>query len=553
MSRVPRTSRSAVVLSLIGLFVSAFAPPGLAATAQQHLTASDGSGADRFGMAVAISGDTAVVGSLDDAGAGPHQGAAYVFTHTGDEWDQQAKLVASDGAPLDRFSYNAVAVSGDTALIGAMWDDVGGNPDQGSAYVFTRTGDTWTQQAKLTAADGSLMDNFGYSVALSGDTAVIGAYWDSSGLNPMQGSAYVFTRKGSSWTQQAKLVAPVGVPEQAFGGAVALSDDTIVVAAPNDRVGLNDRQGSVYVFSGGGATWTLQERLIASDGAASDGFGSAVGLSGETVVIGSYFDDVGLNTDQGSAYVFTRTGSDWTQQDHLIASDGDKEDVFGRAVAIAGETILVGAQWDDIDGKGNQGSAYLYRRSGEKWPQQEKLTASEGADGDLYGTTMAMSGEAGIIGASFDDVGSNAEQGSAFVFGNPTTDPLTTRAEIDVRPGDETNRIKSSGSESVTAAVLTTATFDATAVDPSTVCFGDDPPAGGTTSYEQPAGADADCNEAHLRGHVEDADGDGDLDMVLHFETNQTGVDPGDTVARLTGRTMSGTSFEGSDSIRTVP
>ncbi|MDQ3646170.1 MAG: FG-GAP repeat protein [Actinomycetota bacterium] len=418
MTQSSRAFRSAVVLWVIGLFVTMFPLAGQAGTRQVQITASDGSARDRLGMSVAISGDTAIVGSLDDAGAGLHQGAAYVFTQAGETWTEQAKLVASDGAALDRFSYNAVAVSGGTALVGSMWDDVGVNPDQGSAYIFTRSGGTWTQQAKLTASDGLPLDNFGFSVALSGDTAVIGAYWDDVGVNPDQGSAYVFTREGGTWTEQAKLTAPRGVPLQEFGHSVALSDDTILVGAQGDLVGLNPRQGSAYVFTRSGSTWTQQAQLVASDGEATDGAGFAVALSRDTAVVGAYFDDTGDNEDQGSAYVFNRTGSTWAEQVQLTASDGAANDLYGRAVAIAGRTILVGAQWDDIDGKTNQGSAYLLTRSGGTWTEQAKLTAPDGAADDLYGTTVAMSGEDGIIGASFDDVGSNGDQGSAYVFGH---------------------------------------------------------------------------------------------------------------------------------------
>ena len=517
------------------------------------LTASDGSALERLGVSVAMSGDTAIVGSLD-TGLGPHQGAAYVFTHNGETWTEQAKLVASDGAALDRFSYNAVAVSGDTALVGAMWDDDGVDQDQGSAYVFTRSGTAWTQQAKLIASDGAAQDNFGFSVALSGDTAVIGAYWDDDGFTH-QGSAYVFTRSGTTWTQQKKLTAPVGVTDQQFGYSVAVSDDTVLVGAVGDRVGANDDQGSAYVFTRTGNDWTQEAQLVAVGGAAGDGAGQAVGLSGDSAVVGALNDDVGTNLDQGSAYIFARTGTTWDQQAHLTASDGAAADLFGRAAAISGDTALIGAEWDDTDGRENQGSAYIYRRSGAMWPQQEKLTASDGALGDLFGTSVAISGDAGIIGASFDDVGFNPDQGSVYVFGQPTdpTDPTPTRVAIDVKPGDGTNRIRTSSTESIAVAVLTTASFDATTIDPSSVCFGEDPPAGGTTSYTQPTGVDADCNEGHRRGHIEDADGDGHLDMVLHFETDETGIDPGDEEARLTGRTTGGTSVEGSDSIRAVP
>ncbi len=352
-----------------------------------------------------------------------------------------------------------------------------------------------TEQAKLTASDGSASERFGISVAVSGDTAVVGAPWWGSAIPTEQGAAYVFTRAGGTWTEQAKL--------------------------------------------------------IASDGSAGDEFGFWVGVDGNTALVGAPFDDVST-ADQGSAYVFARTAGTWTEQAHLIASDGAQQDLFGRSVAVSGDTAVVGAQWDDEGLSTNQGSAHVFTRTAGSWTAHPKLAPSDGAIAALFGVSVAVSGDTAVIGAGFETVGVNVNQGAAYVFVvSSTVSP--TAVTIDVKPGNTTNRIRTSGSEAIPVAVMTTATFDATTVDPSTVCFGDDPPAGGTTAYNQPPGVDADCNEAHRRGHVRDADGDGDLDMVLHFEMRQTGIDAGDNEASLTGRTTGGTSFEGSDAIRTAP
>ncbi|MSQ08671.1 MAG: hypothetical protein EXR44_05165, partial [Dehalococcoidia bacterium] len=202
-------------------------------------------------------------------------------------WTQQQKLTASDGAANDFFGYS-VAVSGDTAVVGAWGDDSA----KGSAYVFTRSGSTWTQQQKLTASDGAAIDYFGYSVAVSGDTAVVGAYGDDS----YKGSAYVFTRSGSTWTQQQKLTASDGAANDYFGGSVAVSGDTAVVGAYGD----DSEKGSAYVFTRSGSTWTQQQKLTASDGAANDFFGWSVAVSGDTAVVGARSDD----SSKGSAYMF---------------------------------------------------------------------------------------------------------------------------------------------------------------------------------------------------------------------------------------------------------
>ena len=302
---------------------------------------------------------------------------------------QQAKLVASDGAVSDSFG-RSVALSGDTALVGAYFDDGGANRDQGSAYVFTRSGGVWTQQAKLVASDGAANDYFGASVALWGDTALVGAYGDAIGANTGQGSAYVFTRSGGVWMQQAKLVASDGAATDGFGVSVALSGDTALVGAYTDDVGVNSDQGSAYVFTRSGVVWTEQAKLVASDGAANDYFGFSVALSGDTALLGAYGDAIGANMGQGSAYVFTRSGVVWTQQAKLVASDGAGNDNFGISVALSGDTALVGAHLDDVGANSNQGSAYLFvlaKANGDACAAGSECASGACVDGVCCNTT----------------------------------------------------------------------------------------------------------------------------------------------------------------------
>ncbi|MFA6044264.1 MAG: FG-GAP repeat protein, partial [Phycisphaerales bacterium] len=386
-------------------------------TQQAKLTAADGAANDRFGRSVAISGDTVIVGAwLDDVGANADQGSAYVFARSGTTWTQQAKLTAADGAAADEFGIS-VAVSGNTAIVGAFLDDVGPNADQGSAYVFIRTGAAWTQQAKLTAADGAAADQFGLSVALSGDTAIVGASADDVGANANQGSAYIFVRAGTAWSQQAQLIAADGAANDQLGSSIALSGDTAIVGAQNDTIGSNASQGSAYVFVRSGTAWTQQAKLTAIDGAFADVFGNSVAISGDMAVVGAVVDDIGANTNQGSAWVFSRIGSKWIGPDlTLTASDGAASDSFGISVAISGDTAIVGANGDDIGANLDQGSAYVFVRNGTTWTQQAKLTASDGAANDLFGTSVAISGDTAIVGAAQDTIGTNSAQGSAYVF-----------------------------------------------------------------------------------------------------------------------------------------
>jgi hypothetical protein len=383
---------------------------------QAQLTASDGAVEDELGFSVALYGDTALVGALyDDVGANVDQGSAYVFTRTGTVWTEQAKLTASDGAADDNFG-TSVALFGDTALVGALQNTVGANAGQGSAYVFTRSGSVWTEQAKLTASDGAAWDTFGTSVALYGDTAIVGSSFDMVGANAGQGSAYVFTRTGSVWTEQAKLTASDGAANDYFGANVALHGDTALVGAANDDVGANGNQGSAYVFTRTGTVWTEQAQLTASDGATNDFLTRSVALYGDTALVGAYGDDIGANVDQGSAYVFTRTGTVWTEQAKLTASDGAAEDLFGCGAALYGDTALVGAFRDDVGVNPNQGSVYAFTRTGTIWTQAAKITASDGAATDYFGFRVALYGDTALVGAYADDLGANADQGSAYVF-----------------------------------------------------------------------------------------------------------------------------------------
>ncbi|MGQ0620177.1 MAG: Calx-beta domain-containing protein [Panacagrimonas sp.] len=391
-----------------------FVRSGVAWTQQAKLTASDGAANDFFGRAVALSGDTAVVGApLDDSPAGD-QGSAYVFVRSGTIWTQQAKLTAGDGAAGDRLGYLAVGISGDTVLVAADLDD---NPgvDQGSAYVFTRSAGSWSQQAKLSAAEGAAGDQLGTSVSVSGDTAVVGAPNDDIGTNSDQGSAYVFVRTASGWSEQARLIASDGAPGDLFGFNVAVSGDTAVLGAFRDDHSDSD-QGSAYVFVRSGTSWTQQQKLVASDGARGDVFGYSVAVSGETVVVGAIDDDVGANINQGSAYVFVRSGTSWAQQAKLVAADGAVGDFFGGAVSVFGHTAVIGAFGDDIGANGNQGSAYAFVRAGVSWSLQAKLVAADGAPGVLFGGAVGVSGDTAVIGAVLDDIGGNLDQGAAYVF-----------------------------------------------------------------------------------------------------------------------------------------
>lgn len=377
----------------------------------KKLLASDGEHDDQFGGKVSVDGNTVLIGApYENNGSG----STYVFIHTGATWTQQAKLIASDWVWGDTFGL-AVSLDGDTALIGAPHNADNGL-NSGSAYVFIRTGTTWTQQAKLLPPDGGEDDIFGASVSLSGDSALIGAWNDDdNGIN--SGSVYVFTRTGTTWTQQAKLIASDGATQDCFGHSVSLNSNTALIGAEQDDDN-GELSGSAFVFIRTGSTWIQQAKLLASDGVASARFGGYVSLSGDTALIGAWADD-DIVTNSGSAYIFTRIGTIWTQQAKLLASDGAVGDFFGMSVWLdGGTTALIGAYYDDDNGA-DSGSAYIFTRTGTTWIQQAKLLPSDGAAGDFFGGSVSLSGDSTIIGSCADD-DNGRSSGSAYVFTRET-------------------------------------------------------------------------------------------------------------------------------------
>ena len=398
-----------------------------APTEQAKLTAADAVAKDRFGWSVAISGDTAIVGAPDDDDTGNLSGSAYLFARDSGgagAWGQVAKLTAADAAAVDRFGVG-VAISGDTVIVGARGDNDAGDRS-GSAYLFERDlggAEAWGQVAKLTAADAAADDRFGRSVAISGDTVIVGAIHDDDAGDD-SGSAYLFARDqggAGAWGQVAKLTAADAAAGDGFGSSVAISGDTVIVGASGDD-DAGERSGSAYLFARdqeGAEAWGQVAKLTAADGASGDGFGVSVAISGGTVIVGALFDDH-AGAESGSAYLFARDqggAGAWGQVAKLTAAAAAAAAAFaafGESVAISGDTVIVGAAGDDDAGT-SSGSAYLFARDqggAGAWGQVAKLTAAAAARGDQFGASVAISGDTVSVGAFGDDDAS----GSAYVF-----------------------------------------------------------------------------------------------------------------------------------------
>jgi len=319
------------------------------------LAASDSADGDRFGHSVSISGDTIVVGAYrHDVSYYSDCGAAYVFERDAggsDNWGQVAKLMASDGEANDSFGY-AVAIDGDTIVVGARGENV-----EGAAYVFVRPPAGWTdgfETAKFKAASPIRNERFGAAVAVSGDTILIGDY-NTPGYEGI-GAAYIFEEPPGGWvnaTETAKLTASDGAANDSFGWSVAIDGDRVLVGAPQDD-DLGDDSGSAYIFEmppGGWADMTETVKLTATGGVASDGFGASVSIEGNMALVSLRQNWGGI----GAGCVFVFDGSSWVEQGRLLPSDGEPYDGYAQSLCLSGDHAVIGATEWDYDPGGVQG------------------------------------------------------------------------------------------------------------------------------------------------------------------------------------------------------
>jgi hypothetical protein len=370
-----------------------FARDGVTWLEEATLRAGDVRWRDEFGAAVAASGDTVVVGAPGASIRSFGDGAVYVFVKRGGSWVEEAKLTGSDNAWGDSFG-GRVALDGDTLVVGAHLHSTP-RPSIGAAYVFRRVADTWVEEAKLTPSEIRYGRFFGIGVAVSGDTVAVGDV-SGSGLTFQSGVAYVYVREPDGWHEQARLFADDGGDGHEFGYSVALHDDTLVVGANNAHGAVPGvgGGGSAYVFVRQGSTWAQPSRLSACDGASSDWFGIDVALSGDTVVVGAYGAD-GRYREEGAAYVFHREGDDWTLLGKLTSPSPSFRAGFGIAVAVDGDTALVGSPLDAVDGT-EAGAAFAFACGTPSGCSAGPDMVVE-CDGVLLSGSVSLSGAAGSL------------------------------------------------------------------------------------------------------------------------------------------------------------
>jgi hypothetical protein len=486
--------------------------------AQAYLKAPNVEAFDGFGYSMAVSGDTVAVGAFDEdsnqttitngTNASPDNsasgaGAVYIFRRTGVTWTQEAYLKAPNAEASDLFGWS-VAVSGDTVAVGAVYEasnqttitnGTTASTDNsafaaGAVYIFRRTGVNWAQEAYLKAPNAEGGDFFGWSVAVSGDTVAVGANQEDSNQTTITngvtasldnsasdaGAVYIFRRTGVTWTQEAYLKAPNAEKYDNFGVSVAVSGDTVAVGAyaeysnqttiTNGVTASLDNSasdaGAVYIFRRTGATWAQEAYLKAPNAEASDLFGYSVAVSGDTVAVGAYYEDSNQTTitngttvstdnsafNAGAVYIFRRTGVTWAHEAYLKAPNAEASDYFGHSVAVSGDTVAVGAYQEasnqttitngataSIDNSAvAAGAVYIFRRTGVNWAQEAYLKAPNAEAGDRFGySSVAVSGATVAVGAigeasnqttitngataSADNSASNA--GAVYIFVRP--------------------------------------------------------------------------------------------------------------------------------------
>ncbi len=384
---------------------------------QRKLTASDANANDRLGYSISISGDAAIVGAFGDAcPAGPDCGSAYVFRLDGADWEMEERLTASDADRFDLFG-TAVSISGDAAIVGALGDHCIDGNSCGAAYVYRFDGSSWTEEQKLAATSADAEDLFGVSVAISDDVAVVGASFDDCPIGLNCGAAYVFRFDGAMWIEEQILTAVDADVDDEFGLSVSVDGDVAIVGSPRDFCSSGASCGSAHIFRFDGNAWIEEQKITAPDAAAFDQFGESVAVSGDTVIVGVQDDNCVVGGACGSAHIYRFDGSAWGHEQRI--SPMEDVDNFGISVSISSDWAVVGAWGGSCLAGPECGSAFVYRFDGLAWGQTQKLTAFDADTLDLFGVSVAISGESIAVGAYTDDCAAGGNCGSAYVFACP--------------------------------------------------------------------------------------------------------------------------------------
>lgn len=375
---------------------------------EEKVVAGDWTAGDLYGYSSAITSDMAFVGAPGATVNGNvDEGAVYVYRKENGVWTQMQKITPGDGGAYDEFGIS-IAASGNQLLVGSV-----GHGGTGVAYVFTLTGGSWRQDQEFTADDAV---GFGYVVALNDGTAVVGA----PGVDGFSGAAYVFRQLNGAWSQTAELTASDGAAGAWFGQSVAISGNTIIVGqVPQAALGGFSVQGAAYVFTKTGSGWMQTQRLTASDGGIGDFFGDVVTVSGSTALISAPIKQVGA-FNFGAVYVFTRSGGIWSQTQRLIGSNITGPNQFGNSVALHGDAAVIGvpaASFGPVTSSPSlEGAVYVFARTGGRWTREKIITASDASPGEIFGFAVGVAAN-GIIATTIPDYGGGAGPDAGYIYG----------------------------------------------------------------------------------------------------------------------------------------
>ena len=398
----------------------------------EKLLASDGENDDWFGFSIDIDRDYAIIGARwDDVNSIVNAGSAYIFKYDGTGWVEEAKLYAPDGEEGDWFGH-AVSIYEDYAFISAASDETTGKAS-GSVYVFKRNGTTWTQEQKIVVSPsgGDTTIDFGWSLCMQGDYALVGAINDND-LGDSSGSVYVFKNDGSTWNLEQKLLPADGKAYAYFGYCISIYNDMAVIGARCDNY-----IGAAYIYKLDGSTWIEEQKLVSADGTSGDYFGRSVSMDEDYLIVGAHCDDDN-GEDSGSAYIFKYDGSSWIQHAKLIASDGEPEEEFGSAVSINGDHALIGVKFDSENGL-YSGSAYIFKKDNENWIEQIKILPPDGGFWEHFGNAVYLRNNQAFIGAQYDDE-NGQYSGSTYIYERivkePDLDCTGSLSWTDIKPGE---------------------------------------------------------------------------------------------------------------------
>ncbi|MGB3078704.1 MAG: FG-GAP repeat protein [Saprospiraceae bacterium] len=315
----------------------------------------------------------------------------------------------------DHFGYTT-AISGNFAIIGSYGDDAGAGINQGSVSFYQFDGNTWIFVQKVIDEDGEAWAFFGQSISIAGNFAIVGAPQDNGNAGDGQGSSSIYQYNGSTWQLMQKITDADGAAHDNFGSSVSLSGNYAIIGSPDDSGPAGPGQGSVNIYQFDGNAWVLMEKILDANGASGDFFGHSVSISGNLFVAGSYFDDDVSGQNQGSASIYQFDGSNWIFVQKLLDVTGVANDYFGDVVSISGNYVLVGIPNDDVFGVVNQGSVCIYQYNGSNWIQTQRLYDVNGSMDDYFGSSVSVSDHFAIVGSAYDNIGTQADQGSADIY-----------------------------------------------------------------------------------------------------------------------------------------